>query len=137
MENDLFKMKANCKLAKVPSGTALAKLQRILVKRITTFINTAQQPASQLPLSRSLNVPDPDNWLYNWLFDNAPISNGSVIDPFLLYRNTSSNQSKFRYAVLIDLPSSSNPTPVEFNIRKIKLFHNRHHLTKFSSMFKI
>ena len=91
MENDFVNWKANCKLSKVPSGTALAKLQWILLKKNITFINAAQQPASQLPLSRSLNVPNPDNWLYNWLFDNAPNSNGSAIDSFLLYRNTSSN----------------------------------------------
>ena len=52
MGNDLFKMKANCKLAKVSSGTAPAKIQRILVKRNTTFIDIAQQPASQLTLSK-------------------------------------------------------------------------------------
>ena len=52
MENYLFNLKANCKLANVPSGIAPAKIQRILVKRNTTFIDIAQQPASQLTLSR-------------------------------------------------------------------------------------
>jgi len=137
MGNDLFKMKANCKLAKVSSGTGLAKLQRIFVKRNTTFIDTAQQPASQLPLSRSLNVPDPGSLLYNWLFDNTPNTNGGVIPPFSLFRDTSSNQFKFRFLVLVDLPPSLVPQKAEFIITEIKLFHNRHHLTKLSSMFKI
>jgi len=52
MENDLITLKTDCKLTNVPSSIEPAKLQRIFVKRNTTFVDTAQRPASQLPLSR-------------------------------------------------------------------------------------
>jgi hypothetical protein len=124
MENDLITLKTDCKLTNVPSSIEPAMLKWILVKRITTFIDTAQQPTSQLTLSRGYGTGNLSYKQSQIFYDNIRFK---LHDQVKLYGNLSNEYSEMpNENELIQLNTLFKKNPpfkdyAKFNAKVVKL----------------